>query len=103
MCTKPSISVVKNQPADAGDAGWIPGPGKIPWRRKWQPTPVFLPRESCGQRSLGVYSRWGCQEWDTTEHAHPKDGRLYPAVNSSTMAEDGRADHLLRCTARGSG
>jgi len=25
-----------------------------PWRRKWQPTPIFLPRESCGQRSLGA-------------------------------------------------
>ena len=33
--------------------------GKIPWRRKWQPTPVFLPRESQGQRSLAGYSPWG--------------------------------------------
>ena len=32
---------------------WV---GKIPWRRKWQPTPVFLPGESHRQRSLGVYS-----------------------------------------------
>ena len=32
---------------------WV---GKIPWRREWQPTPVFLPRESCGQKSLAVYS-----------------------------------------------
>ena len=30
MCTEPSISVVKNQPADAGDVGWIPGPGRSP-------------------------------------------------------------------------
>ena len=29
---------------------------KIPWRRKWQPTPVFLPRKSHGQRSLAGYS-----------------------------------------------
>ena len=32
---------------------WV---GKIPWRRKWQPTPVFLPEESHGQRSLAGYS-----------------------------------------------
>ena len=31
---------------------------KIPWRRKWQPTPVFLPGKSHGQRSLAVYSPW---------------------------------------------
>ena len=42
---------------------------KIPWRRKRQPTPVFLLRESHGQRSLAGYSPWGCKESDTTEHA----------------------------------
>ena len=35
---------------------WV---GKIPWRSKWQPTPVFLPRKSHGQRSLVGYSPWG--------------------------------------------
>ena len=35
---------------------WV---GKIPWRRKWQPTPVFLPGEFRGQRSLVAYSLWG--------------------------------------------
>ena len=35
---------------------------KIPWRRKWQPTPVFLPRKTHGQRSLVGYSPWGCTE-----------------------------------------
>ena len=40
--------------------------GKIPWRRKWQPTPVFLPRKSHGQRSLAGYSAWGYKESDTT-------------------------------------
>ena len=47
--------VVKNPPANAGDlkdVGSIPVSGKIPWRRAWQPTPVFLPGESYGQRSL---------------------------------------------------
>ena len=39
----------------------------MPWRRKWQPTPVFLPGESHGQRSLAGYSPWGPRELDTTE------------------------------------
>ena len=47
---------------------------KIPWRRAWQPTPVFLPGESPGgHRSLAGYSPWGCKELVTTEvtqHAH---------------------------------
>ena len=37
--------------ADAGDTGFHPWAGKIPWRRAWQPTPVFLPGESQGQRA----------------------------------------------------
>ena len=37
------------------------------WRRKWQPTLVFLPGESHGQRSLVGYSPWGCKESETTE------------------------------------
>ena len=40
---------------------------KIPWRRAWQPIPVFLPGESHGQRSLVGYRPWGCKELDTTE------------------------------------
>ena len=42
-----------------------PGVGKIPWIRAWQPTPVFLPGEAQGQRSLVVYSLGGCKELDT--------------------------------------
>ena len=38
---------------------------KISWRRKWQPTPVFLPRKSHGWRSLVGYSPWGHKESDT--------------------------------------
>ena len=38
------------------------------WRRKWQPTPVFLPGKSHGQRSQAVCSPWGCKESDTTEY-----------------------------------
>ena len=40
---------------------------KIPWRRARQPTPVFLPGESHGQRSLVGYSPWGHKESDTTQ------------------------------------
>ena len=46
------------------------GEGSIPWRRKWQPTPVFLPGESHGWRSLAGYSPWGRKESDTTERLH---------------------------------
>ena len=51
-------------------------PGKIAWRRTWQPAPVFLPGESHGQRSLAGHSPWGCKESDKTEvtvhvHTHP--------------------------------
>ena len=60
---------VKNLPANAGDTredqGFDPWLGKIPWRRAWQRTPVFLPGESHGQRSLGGYK--GLKELDTTE------------------------------------
>ena len=55
---------------------WV---GKVPWRRDQQPTPVFLPGESHGQRSLAGYSPWGCRESDTTEplstqHTHTMPG-----------------------------
>ena len=40
---------------------------KIPWRMEWQPTPVFLPGEFHGQRSLAGYSLWGHKESDMTE------------------------------------
>ena len=61
----PGGLVVKYPPANAGDTGdtsLIPGSGMISWERKWQPTPVFLPRESQGQRSL-----LGCCLWGHTE------------------------------------
>ena len=44
--------------------------GKIPWRRAWQPTPVLLPGESHGQRSLAGYSPWGRKESETAEQLH---------------------------------
>ena len=47
--------------ASARNVGpWFdPWDGKIPWRRKWQPTPVLLPRKFHGWRSLMGYSPWG--------------------------------------------
>ena len=51
----------KESACSAGDAGSIPGLGRFPWRRAWKPTPVFLPGESHGQRSLTGYSPWGSQ------------------------------------------
>ena len=43
-----------------------------PWRRAWQPTPVFLPGEFHGQRSLAGYSSWGHKGSDTTERLSHK-------------------------------
>jgi len=62
--------VVKNPPALAGEAvrhSFNPWVGKISWRREWQPTPVFLPGESHGQRSLEGYIPFGHKESDSTE------------------------------------
>ena len=50
--------------------GFDPWVGKIPWGRKQQPIPVFLPRELHRQKSLAGYSPWGCKESGTTERLH---------------------------------
>ena len=47
--------------------GFDPWVGKVPWRRAWQPTPVFLVGESPGTEELAGYNPWGCKESDTTE------------------------------------
>ena len=49
-------SLAKKPPANARDMGSIPGLGRFPWRRKWQPIPIFLPGKSHGQRRLAGYS-----------------------------------------------
>ena len=59
----PGGSAVKNLPAHAEDVGLIPGFRTIAWRRKWQPTPVFFPGKSLGQKSLvgyfmGLWKSW---------------------------------------------
>ena len=60
---------VKNSP-QCGRPGFNPWITKIPWRRAWQPTPVFLLENPHGQRSLDGYTPWGCKESDTTEWQH---------------------------------
>ena len=94
----PDGSAVKNWPAvrrlrrhglgRSIPTAWV---GKIPWRRAWQPTPVFLPGKSHGQRKL-VFpmdrgnSPWGCKESDTTEHAHMHARVLFGEFNSSCLS-----------------
>ena len=61
--------MVNNLPAmqETGDPGSISGVGKMPWQRPWQLTPVFLLRDSHGQRILAGYSLLGRKKLDTTE------------------------------------
>ena len=62
----PGGSVIKNLPAM--QEIWVRSlVWKVPWRRTWQPTPVLLPGESHGQRSLAGYNPQSCKESDTTE------------------------------------
>ena len=75
----PGGSDGKEYACNAGELGSIPGSGRSPGRREWQPIPVFLPGESHGQRILAGYSPWGCKESDTTEqltHTFMKSGVL---------------------------
>ena len=63
------MQVVKNLLANAENIKrhkFDPWVRKVPWRREWQPTPVFLPGEFHGQKSLVIYSPWGYRESDTT-------------------------------------
>ena len=65
----PGDSAINNLPAvqETLERGVDPWVRKTPWRRAWQPTPVFLPGESHGQRTLVVYSPKGRKDLDTTE------------------------------------
>ena len=70
---------VKNLPAM--QEAWVhPGVRKISWRREWIATPVFLPGEFHGHRSLVGYSPWGCKEKDTTEqltYTHISNSKIF--------------------------
>jgi len=57
----------KESACNTEDWSSIPGLGKIPWRREWLPTPIFLPGEFHGQRNLVGYSPWDRKESDTSE------------------------------------
>ena len=62
-CTYTGGASDKNPSAHAGDNPWV---GKIPWRRAWQPTPVFLSRESPWREEPGKLQSMSCKELDTT-------------------------------------
>ena len=69
---------VKNLPAmqETGSDRWV---RKIPWRREWQLTPIFLPEKFHGQRSLAGYSPWGRKELDMTKlltHTHTHTNQI---------------------------
>ena len=66
QCGFPGGPTIKN-PLQYRTCRFNPWVGKIPWGRAWQPTPVFLPGEPHGQKSLAGYSPWGCKELDMTE------------------------------------
>ena len=59
---------------------WV---GKIPWRRKWQPTPVFLPGKFQGHRSLAHYSPWGHKELDMTEWLNNNNTLIHLVVQEN--------------------
>ena len=69
-CLNPLVAqMVKHLPT-MRKTWFDPWVGKIPWKRKWQPTLVLLPGKSHGWRSLVGYSPWGHKEWDMTERPH---------------------------------
>ena len=73
--------------------GFHPWVMKIPWRREWQSTPVLLPRESYGQRSLGGYSLWGCKELGMTEATEHTDSTH---VSNRQLTTSMRAHYMKR-------
>ena len=68
----PGGSAVQNPPTNARDTGSILGSGRSLWKRKWQPSPVFLHGKSHGWRSLAGYSPWGGKESDRTQQLNNK-------------------------------
>ena len=70
---------------------------EIPWRRKWQPTPVFLPSESHRQRSLANYSPWRHKDSDTAEKLGTQILSLPPFYRKRHWDSE-RLSNLLKVT-----
>ena len=72
--------MVKRLPTrtECGKPGFNPWVGKISWRRKWQPTPVFFPGKSHERKSLVGYSPWGHKKSDMTEQLSDLLNILFP-------------------------
>ena len=83
-----------------GELGLIPGSGRFSWRRKWPPTPVFLPGESQGQRSLAGYRPWGHSESGTTERLWTPWAGATPLlkVASGASAKSRRGISTFNCS-----
>ena len=90
LSTRPSLDFlcgsVKNLPTmqETLSNPWV---RKIPWRRAWQHTPVFLPGESHGQRSPAGYSPWGHKELDATERLTYTHSLLYGPTHIHPLPE----------------
>ena len=74
--------------------GFDPWAWKIPWRRKWQPTPVLLPGKSHGWRNLVGYSPWGHKESETTEQLHFHSGGAWRLASPEAGEGDSAAAGL---------
>ena len=70
--------------------------GLCPWRRGWQPTPVFLPGKSHGKRSLTGYNLWSCKESDTTEpfSMHTRRSHTHTHTVPSRHSSPATTEHL---------
>ena len=94
--------MVKNPSDNAGDlrdACSIPRLGRSPWRRAWQPIPVFLPEKSHGQRSLVGYSPKGHKNSDTTEHKHglePYSAAIVCGYENSVVSQMDEVPTLMK-------
>ena len=87
--------------------GFHPWIRTIPWRRKWQPTPIFLPGKSHGQRSLAGNTPWGCKQQTMTQrwsvrarartHTHVPRCGLH-SMELGTVGRDLATECVRTCT-----
>ena len=107
----PSVSVSKESACKAGDRlqykrpSFDPWVRKFPWRRKWQPTPIFLPREVHGQRNLVGYSPWAWKSrknlWKASDRREqwPLDPQQWPWNDAAlTPLSPSRRQDQRRCS-----